>query len=145
MLLSTSRRAQIFSIFAPSITAFQAKYLLRVFLRQFRDPAQALEELNGQMGAHARAEEFISLLVIVFGFDRHLATEVDAYLAHLAGYGSVVTEIDEDRLHYLSSAERVCRRVRGRPDAVGALVMMLAGIISPSGPSAPSGFQTLRS
>ena len=32
-----------------SITAFQAKYLLRVFLRQFRDPAQALEELNEQM------------------------------------------------------------------------------------------------
>ena len=29
-----------------SITAFQAKYLLRVFLAQFRDPAQALEELN---------------------------------------------------------------------------------------------------
>src|SRR5918992_606242 len=26
----------------PSITAFQAKYLLRVFLRQYRDPAQAL-------------------------------------------------------------------------------------------------------
>ena len=35
----------------PSITAFQAKYLLRVFLRQYRDPAQALEELNRQMSA----------------------------------------------------------------------------------------------
>ena len=34
------------------ITAFQAKYLLRVFLRQYRDPAQALEELNAQMSAH---------------------------------------------------------------------------------------------
>src|SRR5437773_10837992 len=50
----------------PSITAFQAKYLLRVFLRQFRDPAQALEELNVQMAAQARPEEFISLLVTVF-------------------------------------------------------------------------------
>src|SRR2546423_10194537 len=50
----------------PSITAFQAKYLLRVFLRQFRDPAQAIEELNTQMGAQARPEEFISLLVTVF-------------------------------------------------------------------------------
>jgi serine phosphatase RsbU (regulator of sigma subunit) len=49
----------------PSITAFQAKYLLRVFLRQFRDPAQALEELNGQMAAQARNEEFISLMVVV--------------------------------------------------------------------------------
>ncbi|MCU1452227.1 MAG: hypothetical protein JWN46_373 [Acidimicrobiales bacterium] len=50
----------------PSITAFQAKYLLRVFLRQFRDPAQALEELNTQMSALERGEEFISLCIIVF-------------------------------------------------------------------------------
>lgn len=50
----------------PAITAFQAKYLLRVFLRQFRDPAQALEELNSQMAAMGRGEEFISLCVVVF-------------------------------------------------------------------------------
>lgn len=50
----------------PSITAFQAKYLLRVFLRQFRDPAQALEELNAQLSALDRAEEMISLCVVVF-------------------------------------------------------------------------------
>ena len=50
----------------PSITAFQAKYLLRVFLRQYRDPAQALEELNDQMSALGRPEEFISLCVVVF-------------------------------------------------------------------------------
>lgn len=49
-----------------SITAFQAKYLLRVFLRQFRDPAQALEELNQQMSATGHSEEFISLVVVVF-------------------------------------------------------------------------------
>jgi len=49
-----------------SITAFQAKYLLRVFLRQYRDPAQALEELNVQVGSVGRVEEFISLLVVVF-------------------------------------------------------------------------------
>jgi len=48
-----------------SITAFQAKYLLRVFLRQFRDPAQALEELNSQM-ASEQGEEFISLVVVLF-------------------------------------------------------------------------------
>jgi serine phosphatase RsbU (regulator of sigma subunit) len=52
-----------------SITAFQAKYLLRVFLRQYRDPAQALEELNQQMAAPERAEEFISLVVVVFDTD----------------------------------------------------------------------------
>lgn len=49
-----------------SITAFQAKYLLRVFLRQFRDPAQAVEELNEQMSDLERWEEFISLVVVVF-------------------------------------------------------------------------------
>jgi serine phosphatase RsbU (regulator of sigma subunit) len=49
-----------------SITAFQAKYLLRVFLRQFRDPAQALEELNAQLSALERSEEMISLCVAVF-------------------------------------------------------------------------------
>lgn len=53
----------------PSITAFQAKYLLRVFLRQYRDPAQAMEELNAQMSALERVEEFISLLVVVFDTD----------------------------------------------------------------------------
>lgn len=52
-----------------SITAFQAKYLLRVFLRQFRDPAQALEELNEQMSASGHSEEFISLVVVVFDTD----------------------------------------------------------------------------
>jgi serine phosphatase RsbU (regulator of sigma subunit) len=49
----------------PSITAFQAKHLLRVFLLQFRDPAQALEELNAQLTS-ARPEEFISMAVVVF-------------------------------------------------------------------------------
>lgn len=50
----------------PAITAFQAKSLLRIFLRQFRDPAQALEELNAQMSAIGRPEEFISLCVAQF-------------------------------------------------------------------------------
>jgi serine phosphatase RsbU (regulator of sigma subunit) len=50
----------------PSITAFQVKYLLRVFLRQFRDPAQALEELNAQISAQTTADEFVSLCVVVF-------------------------------------------------------------------------------
>ena len=49
-----------------SITAFQAKYLLRVFLRQFRDPAQAFEEINAQLASGDRTEEFISSCVVVF-------------------------------------------------------------------------------
>ena len=63
-----------------SITAFQAKYLLRTFLRQFRDPAQALEELNRQMSSVERSEEFISLVVLVFD------TEADTLRYASAGH-----------------------------------------------------------
>ena len=49
-----------------SITAFQVKYLLRTFLRQFRDPAQALEELNAQISDITRHDEFVSVVVAVF-------------------------------------------------------------------------------
>jgi serine phosphatase RsbU (regulator of sigma subunit) len=37
-----------------------------VFLRQYRDPAQAVEELNTQMSAIGREDEFISVCVAVF-------------------------------------------------------------------------------
>lgn len=67
-----------------SITAFQAKYLLRVFLRQFRDPAQALEELNSQMSNTGRSEEFISLVVVVF--DTAAGTLRFASAGHPAGF-----------------------------------------------------------
>jgi serine phosphatase RsbU (regulator of sigma subunit) len=67
-----------------SITAFQAKYLLRVFLRQFRDPAQALEELNRQMSTMERSEEFISLVVVVF--DTEAATLRYASAGHPAAW-----------------------------------------------------------
>ena len=50
----------------PSITAFQVKYLLRVFLRQYRDPAQALEELNQVLSTQGSPEEFVSLCAVVF-------------------------------------------------------------------------------
>ncbi len=50
----------------PSITAFQVKYLVRVFLRQYRDPAQALEELNTVLAAQGQEEELVSLCVVVF-------------------------------------------------------------------------------
>ncbi len=53
----------------PSITALQAKYLLRAFLLQFRDPGQALEQLNTQMSEIERGDEFISLCVLVFDTD----------------------------------------------------------------------------
>jgi len=50
----------------PSITAFQVKYLLRVFLGEYRDPAQALEKLNAVMSRHGGNEEFASLCVALF-------------------------------------------------------------------------------
>ncbi len=49
-----------------SITALQTKYLLRSYLRRFRDPGQALEELNAQLIDLERPEEFISVFVAVF-------------------------------------------------------------------------------
>jgi len=50
----------------PSITAFQVKYLLRNFLRTYRDPAQALEELNVVLSASGRPEDLVSVCVVVF-------------------------------------------------------------------------------
>jgi serine phosphatase RsbU (regulator of sigma subunit) len=64
----------------PSITAFQAKYLLRVFLRQYRDPAQALEELNNQVFGLGHGEEFISMAVVVF--DTNVGTARYASAGH---------------------------------------------------------------
>ena len=53
----------------PSITAFQVKYLLRNFLRQYRDPAQALEELNVVLSATGRPEDLVSVCAVVFDTD----------------------------------------------------------------------------
>jgi len=50
----------------PSITAFQVKYLLRNFLTQYRDPAQALEELNKVLSVTGRPEDLVSVCVVVF-------------------------------------------------------------------------------
>jgi serine phosphatase RsbU (regulator of sigma subunit) len=63
-----------------SITAFQVKYLLRVFLRQYRDPAQALEELNKVMSVQGRPEEFVSLVAAIF--DTQAATVRYASAGH---------------------------------------------------------------
>ena len=68
----------------PSITAFQAKYLLRVFLRQFRDPGQALEELNTQISGMGRGEEFISMCVAVL--DTETSTLRYASAGHPPGF-----------------------------------------------------------
>jgi serine phosphatase RsbU (regulator of sigma subunit) len=50
----------------PSITAFQVKYLLRLFLSQYRDPGQALQELNSVLSVTGRPEDLVSVCVVVF-------------------------------------------------------------------------------
>ena len=45
----------------PSITAFQVKHVLRIFLRQYRDPAQALEEINKTLITLGRPEDMVSV------------------------------------------------------------------------------------
>ena len=55
-----------------------------MFLRQFRDPAQALEELNRQMSSLERVEEFISICVVVF--DTEAATLRVASAGHPAAW-----------------------------------------------------------
>ncbi len=49
-----------------SITAFQVKYLFRVLLLQYRDPAQAMEELNKVLSAQGRPEELVSICAVLF-------------------------------------------------------------------------------
>jgi len=68
----------------PSITAFQVKYLLRVFLRQIRDPAQALEELNSTLSTQGRGEEFVSVCIVIF--DRLANTLRHASAGHPAAW-----------------------------------------------------------
>jgi ribose 5-phosphate isomerase B len=67
-----------------------------------------------QLGAHDGKE-------IVFGFDRYLLAELDAYVDVLGRFGTVVQEVERDELHYLSSAQKVCERLRGHERAVGVL------------------------
>ncbi|HET9058535.1 MAG TPA: PP2C family protein-serine/threonine phosphatase [Acidimicrobiales bacterium] len=50
----------------PSITAFQVKHVLRIFLRQYRDPAQALEELNKTLSTLGRPEDMVSVSILIF-------------------------------------------------------------------------------
>jgi len=68
----------------------------------------------GRLGSHAGRR-------IVFGYDRYLLPELDDYLDILRGYGDVVEAVEEDNLHYLSSAQRVCEALQADYDTVGIL------------------------
>jgi serine phosphatase RsbU (regulator of sigma subunit) len=80
----------------PSITAFQVKYLLRIFLRQFRDPAQALEELNKVLSTTGRPEDLVSVCVAV------LDTEA-ATLRHASAGHPVAWLWQDSEMHALRS------------------------------------------
>jgi serine phosphatase RsbU (regulator of sigma subunit) len=68
----------------PSITAFQVKYLLRTFLRTYRDPAQSLEELNKVLSTSGRPEDLVSVCVAVF--DTEAGTLRHASAGHPAAW-----------------------------------------------------------
>jgi ribose 5-phosphate isomerase B len=72
---------------------------------------QSIRQIGKHTGKH-----------IVFGYDRYLLPELDAYTAALAMYGIPTPAIDHDNPHYLTSAERVCQKMRFRPDHVGVLI-----------------------
>ena len=59
---------------------------------------------------------------IVFGYDRYLLPDLTQYRGLLLCHGVVVEAVDEERLHYLSSAELSCREVQDDPDSFGVLI-----------------------
>jgi RpiB/LacA/LacB family sugar-phosphate isomerase len=59
---------------------------------------------------------------ILFGYDRYLAPELDAYRAFMRAFDDGMSErVDAEKLHYLTSAELVCRAVQIDPESFGIL------------------------
>ena len=59
---------------------------------------------------------------IVFGYDRYLLPDIEAFRAVLSAHCSLIETVDEKHLHYLSSAELVCKAVQADPeDSFGIL------------------------
>jgi ribose 5-phosphate isomerase B len=53
---------------------------------------------------------------IVFGYDRYLLPDIDAYRDALSARNPLLEAIDAKHLHYLSSAELVCKTVQADPE-----------------------------
>lgn len=68
-----------------------------------------------QLGSHLGKQ-------VIFGYDRHLLPELDAYVRVLSKYGIPLPAVNIEEPHYLTSAQRVCERVQDRRDAVGILI-----------------------
>ena len=75
------------------------------------DDRSAIRQLGSHLGKH-----------VVFGYDRYLIPELDDYVRVLSKYGIAIPAVSQDEPHYLTSAQRVSERVRGRTDHVGVLV-----------------------
>jgi len=58
---------------------------------------------------------------IVFGYDRYLLPDIEAYREALSAHGALTEAVDAPRLHYLSSAELVCTTVQADPESFGIL------------------------
>ena len=61
---------------------------------------------------------------VFFGYDRYLASssaELAEYRSVLSAFGDVVDAVDYGRLHYLTSAEIVCRALQADPESFGVL------------------------
>ncbi|HLL25934.1 MAG TPA: RpiB/LacA/LacB family sugar-phosphate isomerase [Kofleriaceae bacterium] len=58
---------------------------------------------------------------IIFGYDRYLLADLEEYRAALAAHGTIVELVDTGHIHYLSSAELVCRAVQADDESFGVL------------------------
>lgn len=108
----------------PSITAFQVKYLLRTFVQQYRDPAQALEELNKVLSISSRPEDMVSVCVVIL--DPEAATLRHASAGHPATWLWQDSEIHALRSTgpLLTLDPRGSYYSRERPLLIGDVVLM---------------------
>ncbi len=65
-----------------------------------------------RLGSHTQSR-------ILFGYDRYLVPELDEYRGVMRGFGGELVETVDSPLHYLTSAEQLCRQLQ--PDDVGIL------------------------
>lgn len=58
---------------------------------------------------------------IIFGYDRYLLADLNEYREALEAHGALTELVDTGHIHYLSSAEMVCRTVQGDDESFGVL------------------------
>lgn len=58
---------------------------------------------------------------ILFGYDRYMLPDMAAYREVMSVHGEIVEAVDRNHLHYLSSAELVCRGIQSDEESFGIL------------------------